>query len=67
MRADPSPAADNVATLVFDVLVDGNVPDGTVISNQAFVSAVAGGVVDQPSNDPGTPFPDDQAIRALPQ
>jgi uncharacterized repeat protein (TIGR01451 family) len=59
MRADPSPAADNVATLVFDVVVDGNVPDGTLISNQAFVSAVAGGVVDQPSDDPGTPAPDD--------
>ncbi|MHC4990370.1 MAG: OmpA family protein, partial [Planctomycetota bacterium] len=59
MRADPSPAADNVATLVFDVVVDGNVPDGTVISNQAFVSAVAGGIVDQPSDDPGTPVPDD--------
>jgi uncharacterized repeat protein (TIGR01451 family) len=59
MRADPSSTPSNVATLVFDVVVDGNVPDGTVISNQAFVSAIAGGVVDQPSDDPRTPLPDD--------
>ncbi|MDH3214320.1 MAG: OmpA family protein, partial [Myxococcales bacterium] len=59
MRADASPAANNVATLAFDVVVDGNVLDGTVISNQAFVSALAGGVVDQPSDDPATPVPDD--------
>ena len=59
MRADPSPAADNVATLVFDVVVANNVPDGTVVSNQAFVSAVLGGVVDQPSDDPSTGTPND--------
>ena len=29
--------------------------DGTVISNQGFVSAVAAGVIDQPSDDPDTP------------
>ena len=59
MRADPAPAADNVATVTFEVVVDAAVPDGTIISNQGFVSAVAGGVVDQPSDDPGTPTPDD--------
>ncbi len=59
MRADPSPAADNVATLVFDVVVASNLPDGTVVSNQAFVSAVLGGVVDQPSDDPATATPND--------
>ncbi|MEN8181383.1 MAG: hypothetical protein ABFS46_02485 [Myxococcota bacterium] len=59
MRADASATQDNVATVVFDVVVDGDVIDGTVISNQAFVSAVAGGVSDQPSDDPRTPIPDD--------
>ena len=59
MRADPSSTSDNVATLVFDVVVDAGVLDGTVISNQAFVSAPGGGVSDQPSDDPRTPIPDD--------
>jgi uncharacterized repeat protein (TIGR01451 family) len=59
MRADPSPAADNVATLVFDVVVDAGVLDGTVLSNQAFVSAPGGGVSNQPSDDPRTPILND--------
>jgi uncharacterized repeat protein (TIGR01451 family) len=59
MPADPTAAAANVATLVFEVVVDPSVVDGTIISNQAFVSAVAGGVVDQPSDDPRTPLADD--------
>ena len=29
--------ADNVATIVFDVIVDPDLPDGTILSNQAFV------------------------------
>ena len=49
----------NVATLVFDVIVDGDTIDGTVVSNQAFVSAMTGGVSDEPSDDPDTPLPDD--------
>ncbi|MCA9502228.1 MAG: DUF11 domain-containing protein [Myxococcales bacterium] len=59
MRADASATTANVATLVFDVVVDPGAADGTVISNQAFVSAAAGGVVDQPSDDPRTVLPDD--------
>src|SRR5262249_32891223 len=59
MRADPSATANNVATIVFDVVVDASVIDGTVISNQSFVSAVTSGVVDQPSDDPDTPTPND--------
>jgi large repetitive protein len=35
------------------------VVDGTVISNQGFVSSPAGGVTDQPSDDPDTPIVDD--------
>ncbi|HUG98070.1 MAG TPA: hypothetical protein VMQ83_02720 [Gammaproteobacteria bacterium] len=59
MRADASDTQDNVATITFDVLVNEDVVDGTVISNQGFVSAPAGGVVDQPSDDPRTPIADD--------
>ncbi len=51
--------ADNVATIVFDVVVYPDVPDGTVLSNQAFVSAVDYGLADQPSDDPRTEIPDD--------
>ena len=51
--------ADNVATIVFDVDVYPDVPDGTIISNQAFVSAVDFGLADIPSDDPRTPVADD--------
>ena len=51
--------ADNVATIVFDVIVYPDAPDGTIISNQAFVSAVDYGLADLPSDDPRTPVPDD--------
>ena len=49
----------DVATIEFEVLTDGNLIDGTIISNQAFVTALDGGVVDQPSDDPRTPIVDD--------
>ncbi|MGB5577938.1 MAG: choice-of-anchor K domain-containing protein [Woeseiaceae bacterium] len=51
--------ADNLATIVFDVALYPDVPDGTIISNQAFVSAVDQGVADIPSDDPRTPIVDD--------
>ena len=62
---DPTPgamnaaAANNVATIVFDVTVYPDVLDGTVISNQAFLSALDYGIADQPSDDPRTPVADD--------
>ena len=59
MRADASATTANVATIVFDVVVNAGVPDGTILSNQGFVSAPLGGVVDRPSDDPRTPIPDD--------
>jgi len=59
MPADASANPANVATITFDVVVIPTVPDGTVISNQGFVSAVSTGVVDQPSDDPTTPPPND--------
>jgi uncharacterized repeat protein (TIGR01451 family) len=59
IRADASATTSNVATIVFFVIVDPSVIDGTIISNQGFVSAVAGGVADQPSDDPRTDVIDD--------
>ena len=62
---DPTPGvlntgmADNIATITFDVVVYPNVPDGTIISNQAFVSAVDDNLADVPSDDPRTDVPDD--------
>lgn len=55
-------SADNVATIVFDVVVDPNVGDGTVISNQAFLDAVDYGIADKPSDDPRTPVADDPTM-----
>ena len=49
----------NVATVTFDVIVDPSAIDGTVIANQGFVSALADGVADVPSDDPDTAVPND--------
>jgi len=59
MPADPSAGAAHVATITFDVVVDPDVVDGTILSNQGFVSAVDQGIVDTPSDDPDTPVADD--------
>ncbi|HKK52194.1 MAG TPA: DUF11 domain-containing protein, partial [Myxococcota bacterium] len=59
LRAGDPAEGGGVATLIFDVVVDADVVDGTVVSNQAFVSAPRGGVGEQPSDDPRTPLPDD--------
>src|SRR5207249_3923593 len=57
MPADASSSTANVATITFNVVVSPSTPDGTIISNQGFVSAT--GMVDQPSDDPRTPAPND--------
>jgi uncharacterized repeat protein (TIGR01451 family) len=59
MPADASSNPANVATITFDVVVDPDVVDGTIISNQGFVSAIGDGIVDRPSDDPDTPIVDD--------
>jgi uncharacterized repeat protein (TIGR01451 family) len=59
MPADASSNTANVATITFNVVVNPNVADGTIISNQGFVSAVGNGIVDQPSDDPRTPIAND--------
>jgi uncharacterized repeat protein (TIGR01451 family) len=69
MPADASDTTANVATITFDVVVDPGTVEGTIISNQGFVSAVAGGVASQPSDDPDTPVADDPTrdiVGALP-
>ena len=59
MPADASSSPANVATITFDVVVNPNVANGTVISNQGFVRAADSGIVDQPSDDPRTPAAND--------
>jgi len=59
LPADPNAAAVNTATIVFDVLVDADVIDGTIVSNQAYVDAPPAGIANQPSDDPRTPVVDD--------
>ena len=69
MRADSAPGATNVATVIFDVVVDPSSMNGLVIENQGFVSsdgAGSGPRPDQPSDDPRTEVVDDptRAFRA---
>jgi len=65
---DPTPGAmnaavpDNVATITFDVVVDPGVPDGLILSNQAFLSALGQGIANQPSDDPRTAIIDDPTM-----
>jgi uncharacterized repeat protein (TIGR01451 family) len=59
MRADATNTPSNVATITFEVTVYPDLLDGTVISNQAFVSALDFGIVDYPSDDPRTPIVND--------
>ena len=57
MPADAAAPPANIATITFDVVISPSVPDGTVISNQGFVSG--GSLLDVPSDDPATPAPND--------
>jgi uncharacterized repeat protein (TIGR01451 family)/fimbrial isopeptide formation D2 family protein len=62
MRADAAPAANNTATVTFDVVIDPAAMDGLIIENQGFVNldGEGGGTQPvQPSDDPDTPAPDD--------
>jgi len=48
-----------VATIIFDVTINNSVVNGTIISNQGYVSAdgiATGAIADTPSDDPGTPL-----------
>ncbi|MCP4284762.1 MAG: DUF11 domain-containing protein, partial [Gammaproteobacteria bacterium] len=62
MRADAAPGANNVATVIFDVVIDPAAMNGLIIENQGFVSSDGEGSGPQPvqpSDDPDTPVPDD--------
>jgi large repetitive protein len=59
MPADASGSQANVATITFNVVVNPNVVNGTVISNQGFVTATESGIIDYPSDDPDTPIAND--------
>ena len=57
MRADATATQTNVATIVFEVQVNAGVIDGTLISNQGFVSGAGAGsgpFTEVPSDDPRT-------------
>ena len=62
VSAAATPAPGTTATVVFDVIVDPSVADGTVISNQAFVRVPAAGLFDLPSDDPRTPVEGDPTL-----
>ena len=66
---DPTPGtlpvntgSDSIAVVEFDVTVDPDLADGTVLSNQGFVTAPDDGLVDVPSDDPRTAAPDDPTL-----
>ena len=62
MRADTAAGANNVATVIFDVVVDPAAMNGLIIENQGFVSSDgqgSGTQPDLPSDDPDTAVPDD--------
>ena len=59
MRADATNTTANVATITFDVTTYPDLPDGTIISNQAFLSAPDFAILDYPSDDPRTPLVND--------
>lgn len=68
MPADTNPLANNVATIVFDVAVNADAINGTVISNQAVVSGDgegSGAIIDEPSDDPATTAINDPTLNIL--
>jgi uncharacterized repeat protein (TIGR01451 family) len=59
MPADASGSQDSIATITFDVVVDPNVVEGTIVCNQGYVSAIDSAIVDYPSDNPETPIAND--------
>ncbi len=65
LRADTNLAANNVASITFDVMINLSTVNGTIISNQGFFSgsgAGSGVFPLQPSDDPATALVDDPTI-----
>jgi len=69
MRADADPnVTSNVATITFDVVVDLDVVDGTVISNQGYVGGTgsgSGSFAEQASDNPATSLVNDPTINVV--
>ncbi|KJS32549.1 MAG: hypothetical protein VR64_06500 [Desulfatitalea sp. BRH_c12] len=68
LTADATPGGPHVATVTFDVVVDPNVMDGLVVCNQGFAAGSGSGSgarPEQPSDDPGTPTPDDPTCNVV--
>jgi uncharacterized repeat protein (TIGR01451 family)/fimbrial isopeptide formation D2 family protein len=62
LPADASATSANVATLTFDVSINSDVLDGTIIANQGFVGGAGAGsgpFTERPSDDPATTVLDD--------
>ncbi len=56
------PPLQATATITFDVRVDPDLIDGTIVSNQAFLDAPDANINNIPSDDPRTPEPDDPTV-----
>lgn len=68
MRADASATVSNVATITFEVQINSNVLNATIISNQGFVngSGLGSGVLlEKPSDDPVTAAIDDPTLNIV--
>ncbi len=69
MRADADPNnTGNVATITFDVVVDLDVVEGTVVSNQAYVGGTglgSGSFAEQASDNPNTSLANDPTINVV--
>ena len=62
MRADAGSTTANVATIAFDVTINSDVINGTLIANQATLTAEgegSGATPEEPSDDPATAVVDD--------
>ena len=63
MRADASATINNIATITFDVVINLDVVNGAIISNQGFFNASGAGnsgpIAETPSDDPATVAIDD--------
>lgn len=69
MRADATATITNIATITFEVQVNANALNGTIIANQGFVngSGLGSGVFpEKPSDDPATTsIPDDPTLNIV--
>ncbi|MGD8559622.1 MAG: OmpA family protein, partial [Gammaproteobacteria bacterium] len=73
LRADATATTTNVATITFDVMVNSETIEGSIVSNQGYLNAegagTSGAVPLQPSDDPDTPIVNDPTrdiVGALP-